>query len=158
MHANLAHPFSLICPPCSWVAWFKSNIDYARALGLGVTAYTLMQANGWGEGVPDAEQVLQRDGTRGGIACFATDWHAAYRQSVLDFIVETGLMGIETDGQYESAFCGDTNATGDHRHNGGAGSWHAQMEVTADFNAALKAIGAYQTGADAYFWSGANRW
>ena len=47
--------------------------------------------------------VLQRDGTRGGIACFATDWHAAYRQSVLDFVSETGMIGVETDGQYENA-------------------------------------------------------
>jgi hypothetical protein len=142
--------------PHSWVAWFKSNVDFARSLNVSVTAYTLMQHNGWGESVPEAEQVLQRDGTRGGIACFATDWHAAYRQSVLDFVTETGMIGVETDGQYEGAYCGDTS--GDHHHNGGAGSWHAQMEATAQFNVALKAIKGYQTGADAYMWSGANKW
>lgn len=146
------------CSPHSWVAWFKSNVDFARSLNVSVTAYTLMQHNGWGESVPEAEQVLQRDGTRGGIACFATDWHAAYRQSVLDFVAETGMVGVETDGQYEGAYCGDKNATGDHRHNGGANSWHAQMEATASFNVALKALGGYQTGADAFFWSGVNRW
>jgi hypothetical protein len=32
------------------------------------------------------------------------------------------------------------------------------MEATASFNVALKALGGYQTGADAYLWSGANRW
>jgi hypothetical protein len=41
----------------SWVAWFKSNVDFARSLGVGVSAYTLMQHNGWGESVPSAEQV-----------------------------------------------------------------------------------------------------
>ena len=82
----------------------------------------------------------------------------AYRQSVLDFMVETGMMGIETDGEYEGAFCGDSNSTGDHHHVGGAGSWHAQMQVTSDFNAAVKNLGGYQTSADAYYWSGVNRW
>jgi hypothetical protein len=140
----------------TWVAWFKSNVDFARSLGVAVTAYTLMQHNGWGESVPDAEQVLQRDGSRGGIACFSTDWHAAYRQSVLDFVLATGMIGVETDGQYENAYCGDEG--GDHHHNGGMGSWHAQMSATADFNVKLKAIKGYQTGADAYMWSGANKW
>ena len=115
-----------------------------------------MQHNGWGESVPAAEQVLNRDGSRGGIACFATDWHAAYRQSVLDFVVAVGLVGVETDGQYEGAACADTS--GDHHHNGVAGSWHAQVAATADFNVRLKALGVYQTGADAYWWSGANKW
>ena len=77
---------------------------------------------------------------------------------MLDFVAKTGMVGVETDGQYEGAYCGDTNATGDHRHNGGANSWHAQMEATASFNIALKALGGYQTGADNYPWSGANRW
>ena len=155
-----ANGYCGMCPEqlqnATWVAWFKSNVDYARSLGVAVTAYTLMQHNGWGESVPEAEQVLQRDGTRGGIACFATDWHAAYRQSVLDFVQQTGMMGVETDGQYENAYCGDTG--GDHHHNGGAGSWHAQMAATTQFNIDLKAIGGYQTGADAYMWSGANKW
>lgn len=61
--------------------------------------YTLMQHNGWGESVPPAEQVLLPGGGRGGIACFATDWHAAYRASVLAFAAEVGLVGVETDGQ-----------------------------------------------------------
>jgi hypothetical protein len=140
----------------TWVAWFKAQVDFGRSLGVGVSAYTLMQHNGWGESVPPAEQVLQRDGSRGGIACFATDWHAAYRQSVLDFAAQVGLMGVETDGQYESAACADEG--GDHHHNGLQGSWHAQMTATAQFNIALRAQGIYQTGADAYAWSGAAKW
>lgn len=155
-----ANGYCGMCPEqiqnATWVAWFKSNVDYGKSLGVSVTAYTLMQHNGWGETVPEAEQVLNRDGSRGGIACFATDWHAAYRQSVLDFVQATGMIGVETDGQYENAYCGDDS--GDHHHNGGIGSWHSQMTATADFNKALKAIGGYQTGADAYMWSGANKW
>ena len=56
----------------TWVSWFKDQVDFGRTLGVGVSAYTLMQHNGWGESVPGPEQVLLRDGTRGGIACFAT--------------------------------------------------------------------------------------
>lgn len=140
----------------SWVAWFKQQVEYGRSVGVAVSAYSLMQHNGWGESVPAPEQVMNRDGSRGGIACFATDWHAAYRQSILDFAAEVGLAGIETDGQYENAPCADTG--GDHHHDGVDGSWDAQIRATATFNAALKAGGLYQTGADAYWMSGANRW
>ena len=140
----------------TWVTWFKQQVDYARSVNISVSAYTLMQHNGWGESVPTAEQVLSRSGARGGIACFATDWHATYRAHVLNFTQFVGLEGIETDGQYENAPCADTS--GDHRHNGVAGSWQAQMFATADFNEKVKLQGLYQSGADAYEWSGANQW
>ena len=142
----------------SFVAWFKSQVQFGAALNppVRVSAYTLMQMNGWGESVPSEEQVLNRDGSRGGIACFATDFHAAYRQSILDFVDEVGLSGVETDGQYENAACGDDS--GDHHHNGVIGSWDAQLDATLHFNEAMKAKGIYQTGADAYWQSGANRW
>jgi hypothetical protein len=142
----------------TWVAWFAEQVAFGAALTppVRVSAYTLMQMNGWGENVPESEQVLNRDGSRGPIACFATDYHATYRQSILDFARAVGLSGVETDGQYENAACMD--GTGDHHHNGLIGSWDAQIQVTADFNAALKGLGIYQTGADAYWMSGANRW
>lgn len=79
-----------------------------------------------------------------------------YRQSVLDFVSAAGLGGVETDGQFEGIPCYDT--TGDHEHNGIAGGFHYQLEATLAFNRALKALGAYQTGADAYAYSGANKW
>eukprot|EP01062_Namystynia_karyoxenos_P010762 TRINITY_DN13830_c0_g1_i2.p1 TRINITY_DN13830_c0_g1~~TRINITY_DN13830_c0_g1_i2.p1 ORF type:complete len:583 (+),score=65.77 TRINITY_DN13830_c0_g1_i2:85-1749(+) len=101
--------------------WFRGEVQYANSKGIEVSAYTLMQHNGWGESVPVAEQTLGRDGRRGPTACFATDWHFGYRRAALAFMKEVGLTGIETDGQYESIPCADTN--GDHRHNGIAGGW-----------------------------------
>jgi hypothetical protein len=140
----------------SFTSWLKDWIIYATTKNIAVSAYTLMQHNGWGESVPEAEQVLNRDGSRGGIACFATDWHAAYRTHVLDFTRAVNLSGVETDGQYENAYCGDTG--GDHHHNGGAGAFDAQLKATLEFNALLKEQGIYQTGADAYANSGSNLW
>ena len=59
------------------------QVLYARRKGVEVSAYTLMQHNGWGESIPLAEQTLGRDlQTRGPTACFATDWHAGYRAAV----------------------------------------------------------------------------
>jgi hypothetical protein len=104
----------------AFTAWLRDWVAYATARGVAVSAYTLMQHNGWGETVPAAEQVLNRDGSRGGIACFATDWHAAYRAHVLEFTRAVNLSGVETDGQYENAYCGDRG--GDHHHNGGDGA------------------------------------
>lgn len=84
-----------------WRAWFKAEVAHAQTLGIGVSAYTLMQHNGWGEVTPAAEQALFKDGKRGGVACMATDFHARYRSNVLSFIKETGMQGLETDGQCE---------------------------------------------------------
>jgi hypothetical protein len=137
----------------TYKAWLKGEIQYANTRGVSVSAYTLMQSAG---GVPNiSEDTLRRDGKRG-VACFATDYHAQWRADVLAFMGEVGLSGLETDGQYEGAQCADTH--GDHRHNGIKGGWSYQIQAALDFNANLKAIGAYQTGADAYYWHGANRW
>lgn len=85
---------------------------------------------------------------------FPPSLSAEYRESVLEFVEEVGLTGVETDGQYEDYACAD--AGGDHHHNGLEGSWDAQMAATASFNEQLKQLGVYQTGADAYLFSGAN--
>ena len=60
----------------SFKAWMRGEVAYATSKGIGLSAYTLMQHNGWGEVTPKAEQTLNRDGTRGPTACFATDYHA----------------------------------------------------------------------------------
>ena len=71
----------------------------------------------------------------------------------------SGLSGIETDGQYESIPCTDDGTNhSDHHHNGIAGAWSYSTDATLDFNMKLKQLGAYQTGADAYCFSGANKW
>ena len=49
----------------TWVSWFKGHVDYGRSVGVELSAYTLMQHNGWGESVPAQWQTLNRDGGRG---------------------------------------------------------------------------------------------
>ena len=63
------------------------------------------QHNGGGENTPVAEQTLSADGKRGPTACFATQFWRNYSESVLAFIKETGMGGLETDGQYEDIPC-----------------------------------------------------
>ena len=137
-------------------AWLKGEVAYARARGVSLSAYTLMQLNGWGESVPPEKRVLLRDGTRGPTACFGTDYHEQYRAEVLHFVTEVGLGGIETDGQFEGIPCADTSHG--HHHNGIAGGWATQLDATLGFNKQLKARGLYQTGADGYVFSGAQRY
>ena len=109
--------------------WFKKQVDYAKTKNIEISGYTLMQHNGWGESIPVAEQTLGRDlKTRGPTACFATDWHAGYRAAVLDFLNETGMGGIETDGQFEGIPCADVS--GDHHHNGIEGGFSHGLAVT----------------------------
>lgn len=87
----------------TFTSWLADWVSYATSVSVAVSAYTLMQHNGWGESVPSAEQVLGRDGGRGAIACFATDWHAEYREHVLAFAKAVNLSGVETDGQVRRA-------------------------------------------------------
>jgi len=135
--------------------WLANEVRYARSKNIKLSAYTLMQGNGWGmDPIPEDAKILNRDGSRGPTACFATDWHASYRQRVLAFAAKVGFYGVETDGQFEGASCGDPT----HAHHGVANSFDAQLKVTQRFNNQLKARGLYQTGADAYVFSGANRW
>ncbi len=97
-----------------------------------------------------------QQGKRAGVACMATSWFETYKKNVLAFIKETGMQGLETDGQYEGYACADES--GDHHHNGIHGSFSRQIQSTLDFNKELKGLGVYQTGADAYAFSGANKW
>ena len=135
--------------------WLAGEVQYARQKDIRLSAYTLMQGNGWGmDAIPEEAKILNRDGSRGPTACFATDWHASYRQRVLTFAAKVGFYGVETDGQFEGASCSDPT----HSHHGVSNSFDAQLKVTQRFNNQLKARGLYQTGADAYVFSGANRW
>ena len=139
----------------NFTAWLTDEVRYARQKDIRLSAYTLMQGNVWGmDPIPEAAKTLNRDGTRGPTACFATDWHATYRQRVLAFAAKVGFYGVETDGEFEGGSCSDPS----HDHHGVHGAFDAQLKVTQRFNAQLKARGMYQTGADAYVFSGANRW
>ena len=51
-------------------AWLRDEVAYATSRGVTLSAYTLMQLNGWGESGTDEARSLNRDGTRGPTACF----------------------------------------------------------------------------------------
>ena len=123
--------------------WLAGEVQYARQKNIRLSAYTLMQGNGWGmDPIPEEAKILNRDGSRGPTACFATDWHASYRQRVLTFAAKVGFYGVETDGQFEGASCSDPT----HAHHGLDNSFDAQLKATQRFNNQLKARGLYQTG------------
>ena len=139
----------------NFTEWLAGEVRYAKQKNIRLSAYTLMQGNGWGmDPIPEDAKIMNRDGSRGPTACFATDWHASYRQRVLTFAAKVGFYGVETDGQFEGASCSDPT----HSHHGVSNSFDAQLKATQRFNNQLKARGLYQTGADAYVFSGANRW
>jgi hypothetical protein len=75
----------------NFTAWLSNEVRYARSKNIKLSAYTLMQGNGWGmDAIPEEAKILNRDGSRGPTACFATDWHASYRQRVLAFAAKVG--------------------------------------------------------------------
>ena len=63
----------------NFTEWLANEVRYALSKNIKLSAYTLMQGNGWGmDPIPEDAKILNRDGSRGPTACFATDWHASY--------------------------------------------------------------------------------
>ena len=116
----------------AYIAIMKELTDYAHRKGIQLGGYTLMCASrNVGEDFncidPDTEQPGSRFGQS---ACLASRWADGYFQRVLNFMDETGMDVIETDGPYH----GDVCAAMTHEHHKGlADSQLRQWEACVHF-------------------------
>ena len=85
--------------------------------------------------------------------CLALMGEHTVAQNKLNWITDCMFT---SDGEFEGIPCSDSS--GDHYHNGIDGGWSYGLAATLEFNQQLKLLGAYQTSADAYYWSGVNKW
>ena len=136
----------------SYVAWMKSAVEYAHSKNILIGGYTLMQNPNYYDYERDGVMVPSTvdGGGSSGIACFATEGHRQYRESLIAFINATGIDMLETDGPYEGSPC---NAVSHEYHRGLHDSQAAQDMLTQDFYRSLKVRDIYFTVPDPYWLS-----
>jgi hypothetical protein len=94
----------------AYISRVAGDVAYAHARGIIVGFYVLLQNP---PGMGPSEEAINPDTGRGeGIACFATAFHEAFRNRILQFVQATGIDFLDTDGPYEQAPCGSTS----HEH------------------------------------------
>jgi len=138
----------------TYIAWMKSAVNYAHSKGIMIGGYTLMQNPNYFD--YQHYGVLNPPNADGGgigtnsIACFATEGHRQYRESLIAFVNATGIDMLETDGPYEGAPCA---AVTHEYHRGAHDSQVAQDMFVQDFYRSLKVRDIYFTVPDPYWLS-----
>jgi hypothetical protein len=139
-----------------YIARIKADVDYARARGIEVGAYSLFSSRHI-----DAENdVIHPDtGKPGGAIfghapCLASAWGAQYLQRLTNFLATTGLTLLEHDGPYPGDVCASTQHPG---HRGLADSQWIQWRLSTDLYSWCRSMGIYINQPDYYFFSGGNK-
>jgi hypothetical protein len=95
-------PFVLETSDPAYLARIKSQVDYARSRGIEVGGYDLICLDrghgGYGGNVGDEWDVVAPDGSLTVDACFASGWADKLTNYAVNFINQTGLSMLETDG------------------------------------------------------------
>ena len=139
-----------------YIARMKGLADYAHDKGILLGGYTLMCAS---RGVGAEHDCISPEtgepGSKyGQSACLASAWSDGYFDRVLNFIDQTGMDIIETDGPYHGDVCAST----EHPHHDAlADSQVRQWERCAWFYRECRKRGVYVNTPDWYFLSGSNK-
>lgn len=139
-----------------YIARVKADVDYARSKGVELGGYTLMCASR--DAGPEHNCISPETGLPGSMfgqsACLASEWADGYSRRVLNFMAQTGLGVIETDGPYHGDVCAST----EHKHHRGLeDSQVAQWQACAAFYRACRERGIYVNSPDWYYFTGSNK-
>lgn len=141
----------------SVITEIKEQVDYAKSKGIEVGGYDLIcldRGKGFPGDVGDQWTRIDKDGSLTGDACFASGWYDKLRGLVLNFINQTGLSMLETDGPYSGNICHST----DHAHHHGASdSVYRQTQLQNRFYHEMRALNVYINQPDTFFFQGGNR-
>ena len=137
----------------------KKQIAYAKSKGIEVGGYDLICLdrghNGYGGNVGDEWVTVDAEtGHLKADACFASGWYDKLHSLVRNFIAETGLSMLETDGPYGGGSCASTNHT---HHHGLEDSVYRQTQLQNQFYAEMRNINVYVNQPDQYFFQGGQR-
>ena len=148
--------FDIESEDVEYIAVMKELTDYAHSKGIQLGGYTLMCAS---RNVGDDFNCIDPDtgqpGSRfGQSACLASRWADGYFQRVLNFMDETGMDVIETDGPYHGDVCA---ATTHEHHTGLEDSQLRQWEACVRFYHECRARGIYINSPDQYYLNGSNK-
>jgi hypothetical protein len=95
------------------LARVKAQVDYARSKNIEVGGYDLICLDrghgGYGGDVGAQWDAVAPDGSLKADACFASGWTDKLNNFVYDFVNQTGLSMLETDGPYGGGGCASHN-------------------------------------------------
>ena len=148
--------FNIESEDAGYIATMKELADYAHSKEIQLGGYTLMCASrNVGEDFNCIDPDTGQPGSRfGQSACLASRWADGYFQRVLNFMDETGMDIIETDGPYHGDVCAST--THEH-HDGLADSQLRQWEACVQFYHECRKRGIYINSPDQYYLNGSNK-
>jgi hypothetical protein len=139
------------------LAGLKELVDYARARGIALGAYSLLASRH----VSDEDDVVNpKTGRPGGFAvfghspCLGSRWGDAYFRKLRGFFEVTGAGVLEHDGSYPGDACASTTHPG---HRGYDDSQWSQWTRIRDFYRWCRARGIYLNVPDWYFLSGSSK-
>ena len=127
----------------------KRQIAYAKSKGIEVGGYDLI-CLARGGSVPEKYRAVGNEGD----ACFASGWYDELYSKILNFINETGLSMLETDGPYGGESCGSTT----HEHHFGLeDSIYQQNKYQSQFYHEMRKLSVFVNQPDNYFFQGGSK-
>jgi hypothetical protein len=135
-----------------YLATIKGQIEYANSKGIEVGGYDLIVLDRGNPGAPYGEHWECKGDA--GEACFASGWFDKLSFFVHNFINETGLSMLETDGPYGGSKCESTNHS---HHHGLEDSVYRQTQLQSAFYADMRRLNVYVNQPDSYFFQGGSR-
>eukprot|EP01060_Flectonema_neradi_P038947 TRINITY_DN834_c3_g1_i1.p1 TRINITY_DN834_c3_g1~~TRINITY_DN834_c3_g1_i1.p1 ORF type:complete len:731 (+),score=110.09 TRINITY_DN834_c3_g1_i1:70-2262(+) len=141
--------FNLESNDKNYINTIKEQISYANSKGIEVGGYDLICLDR-GRSVPKQYQA----GGNEGDACFASGWYDELHAKVLNFINETGLSMLETDGPYGGESCSSTT----HEHHFGLDdSIYQQNMYQSNFYKEMRRLNIFINQPDNYFFQGGSK-
>eukprot|EP01065_Artemidia_motanka_P000574 TRINITY_DN1026_c0_g1_i1.p1 TRINITY_DN1026_c0_g1~~TRINITY_DN1026_c0_g1_i1.p1 ORF type:complete len:774 (+),score=191.91 TRINITY_DN1026_c0_g1_i1:58-2379(+) len=136
----------------------KGQIAYAKSKGIEVGGYDLICLarghGGYGGNVGDQWDAVNTDGSLSSNACFASGWYDKLHGYVLDFVNETGLAMLETDGPYGGGECSSTKHA---YHHGLEDSVYKQTRMQSQFYNEMRSYNVFINQPDNYFFQGGQK-
>eukprot|EP01060_Flectonema_neradi_P031213 TRINITY_DN4674_c0_g1_i1.p1 TRINITY_DN4674_c0_g1~~TRINITY_DN4674_c0_g1_i1.p1 ORF type:complete len:744 (+),score=114.83 TRINITY_DN4674_c0_g1_i1:45-2234(+) len=133
----------------SYISKIKSQVAYANSKGIEVGGYDLI-CLARGGSVPKQYQAVGNEGD----ACFASGWYDDLHSKILNFINETGLSMLATDGPYG----GETCASTEHEHHIGLeDSVYQQNRLQNQFYKEMRKLNIFVNQPDNYYFQGGSR-
>ena len=133
----------------SYLNEIKNQISYAHSKGIEVGGYDLI-CLARGGSVPKEYKAVGNEGD----ACFASGWYDELHSKVLNFINETGLSMLATDGPYGGESCAST--THEH-HYSLEDSVYQQNKYQSQFYKEMRNKNIFVNQPDNYFFQGGSR-
>jgi hypothetical protein len=136
----------------TYLATIKAQIDYAHSKHIEVGGYDLICLDRGNPGQPYGEDWSCKGDS--GEACFASGWFDKLSYLVHNFINETGLSMLETDGPYGGDKCESHNHS---HHDGLEDSVYRQTQLQSAFYSDMRRLNVYVNQPDSYFFQGGSR-